>query len=486
MFVDFKDYDAVELVFIENNIDSIKNNDINIVASSSENIVINIKSDQVDKLFNYEWMSLNKIFLGAKYYILKTDRENILSANYNYNYEDGVLKDFMNFFLSCRASIDKVKLAEEKIAQSIIDDPKEYGLAKVEEYLLSLKKIDKSNNFNSKSIDEISNIMTTISFMARIALVSYAKSIDNNNPRYKEMHKFIAPLDVKNVSDSVIFNIFNLIGKLDKKNKLFDSNIHFLDTNVIAHTNRVFVMYSEFLYFYNNEFNFKGLAGRTRVDFKEKFAPYYSRIMQKFNPKRSHIRAMEVVSKNGMRSLRKEEMQLFALGAYWHDVVKVYNINYLVSGSSTEVKRSQAHVLNGYYLISHSRENAPEVSSTLAYHHEYFGHGYGLFTERYKAALESKKDIDIQYLITYDYKDMDNMEAIGYFPSKVLEIVDLYDFLRYDPIAGVNKYKNSSLALAYMREECLEKNVKLDPVLFNLFVKYIKEKNGEKIEYAEI
>ena len=484
MFIDFNDYDYVDLNFIEDNIDSIKNNNIDIVASSEDDIIINMKSEQVEKLFDNKWMSLNNVFTDAKYYILKTDRENILLPNYNY--EEGVLEDFMNFFLSCRASVNKVKLAEENIMQSIIDDPAGYGLAKVEEYLLSLKKIDKSNIFDRKSIDAISNIMTTISFMARMALVSYAKSLNKSNPAYKDMHKFIAPLDVKNVGDDIIFTIFSLIGKLDKKNKLFNSNIHFIDTNVIAHTNRVFVMYSEFLYFYNNEFNFRGLATRTRVDFKEKFAKYYSRIMEKFNPKRSAIGAMEVVCKNGMRSLKTEEMKLFALGAYWHDIVKVYYINYCLTNESTDIEKAQAHVFNGYYLINNSRENPKEVSSTIAYHHEYFGHGYGLFNEAYKTALESNKNIDIQYIISYDYKDIENMEAIAYFPSKLLEIVDLYDFLRYDTSGGESKYNNANLALEYMREEFLEKNVKLDPMLFNLFIKYLREKKGKKIPNAEI
>ncbi len=484
MFIDFKNYDSVELGFIENNIDFIKNNDIDILASSEDDIVINMKSEKVEKLFHDEWMSLNKIFTDAKYYILKTDRESILLSNYNNM--DGVLKDFMNFFLSCMASIDKVKLAEENIMQSIIDAPQEYGISKVGEYLLSLKKINKNNIFDRKSIDKISNIMTTISFMARMALVSYAKSLNKSNPAYKDIHKFIAPLDVKNIGDEIIFTIFSLIGKLDKKNKLFDSNIHFIDTNVIAHTNRVFVMYSEFLYFYNNEFNFRGLATRTRVDFKEKFAKYYSRIMEKFNPKRSAIGAMGVVCKNGMRSLKTEEMKLFALGTYWHDIVKVYYINYCLTKKSTDIEKAQAHVFNGYYLINNSRENPKEVSSTIAYHHEYFGHGYGLFTEAYKTALESNKNIDIQYIVTYDYKDIENMEAIAYFPSKLLEIVDLYDFLRYDTSGGESKYKSANLALDYMREEFLEKNVKLDPMLFNLFIKYLREKKGEKIPNAEI
>ena len=484
MFIDFKNYDSVELDFIENNIDSIKNNDIDILASSEDEIVINMKSEQVEKLFDDKWVSLNKIFMDAKYYILKTDRENILLSNYNYM--DGVLEDFMNFFLNCRASIDKVKLSEEEIMQSIIDDPAGYGLSKMEGYLLSLKKIDKNNIFDRKSIDEISNIMTTISFMVRMALVSYAKSLNKSNPVYNDMHKFIAPVDVKNVGDDIIFTMFSLIGKLDKKNKLFYSNIHFIDTNVIAHTNRVFVMYSEFLYFYNEEFNFRGLATRTRVDFKENFSKYYSRIMEKFNPKRSEIGAMEVVCKNGMRSLKKEEMKLFALGAYWHDVVKVYNINYCLTKSSTDIEKGQAHVFNGYYLLNHSRENAKEVSATMAYHHEYFGHGYGLLSEAYKTALESNKNIDIQYIITYDYKDIENMEAVAYFPSKLLEIVDLYDFLRYDPSAGDSKSKNPSLALKYMKDEFLEKNVKLDPMLFNLFIKYLREKRGENIKDAEI
>lgn len=480
MFVKFENYDTIELHDIKENIDFIKKNSINVIALANNGMVTGIDSDYIDHLFDTEWMTVNEIIKDASYYILKNDKKNIFSID---DYNDGSFeKEFFDFFSSCKSNLDEVRVAQGNIIKTTIGTSKEDVLDLIKEYYLSLKKMTKNPTFDKKYIKEISNIITHISFMGRMALVTYTK-VSDKNTLYKSASNYVAPLNIKTLVDEVIFVVFDLIGKLGQRNRLFDSNIYFLDTNVIAHTNRVFLMFSEFLYFYNDEFNFKGLASRTRVDFKNKFAPYYSRIMEKFNPKRSLIRAMEVVSKLGMRSLTKSEMHLFSLGALWHDIVKVYNIDYFPQTDLSEIEKSQAHVLNGYYLLRHSNDNNPEVNYIIGYHHEYFGFGYGLFSKRYKEALLSNPNIDLEYIITYNYRDVEKMEAISYFPAKVLEIVDIYDFLKYDTKV---KARTASQALTYMRTEMIEKNIMLDPVLFNLFTKYIKEKRGEDIGNSEI
>ena len=104
-------------------------------------------------------------------------------------------------------------------------------------------------------------------------------------------------------------------------------------------------------------------------------------------------------------------------------------------------------------------------------HNEYFGYGNGIFLDYYNSINNSEPN----YIISFDYEDVLRLGSISYFPSKILEIADLFDHLVY-------KYNepNSSKVLEYIREDkhkCLSFNNKViidrkynAPEIFKLLV----------------
>jgi HD-GYP domain-containing protein (c-di-GMP phosphodiesterase class II) len=70
---------------------------------------------------------------------------------------------------------------------------------------------------------------------------------------------------------------------------------------------------------------------------------------------------------------------------------------------------------------------------------------------------------------------MMDYQALAYFPAKILEIIDVYDSVT-DPGRKYRKALTPEEALAMMREEFIEKHLKIDVILFDLFVYFVKIK----------
>ena len=85
-------------------------------------------------------------------------------------------------------------------------------------------------------------------------------------------------------------------------------------------------------------------------------------------------------------------------------------------------------------------------------HNEYYGHGYGVFLNYYNSIIHSKPFFSPHYAMSFDYNDALKLNSISYFPSKVLEIVNLYDNIVFNN----NKVLDSDEALSFIRENYLE------------------------------
>ena len=81
----------------------------------------------------------------------------------------------------------------------------------------------------------------------------------------------------------------------------------------------------------------------------------------------------------------------------------------------------------------------------------------------------------IEYIISYDYKDLLTLQSLTYLPAKILEVIDLYDTLTN------GEKKTEKEAIKFMTEECLENNVLLDPIMIDMFIKFLKEKKKIKL-----
>ena len=73
------------------------------------------------------------------------------------------------------------------------------------------------------------------------------------------------------------------------------------------------------------------------------------------------------------------------------------------------------------------------------------------------------------------------MLALSYFPAKVLEIIDSYDILYTNSIKNKTEGNVINDVISYMYKNFLEETIKLDPILFHLFVRYL-----EKVRNASI
>ncbi|WP_256097282.1 hypothetical protein [Brachyspira hampsonii] len=57
--------------------------------------------------------------------------------------------------------------------------------------------------------------------------------------------------------------------------------------------------------------------------------------------------------------------------------------------------------------------------------------------------------------------------SVSYFPSKVLEIIDLFD--------RVNNSSSIDNRLLYIRENYLDVEVKIDPIIFDIFSSFVSD-----------
>ena len=100
-----------------------------------------------------------------------------------------------------------------------------------------------------------------------------------------------------------------------------------------------------------------------------------------------------------------------------------------------------------------------------------------------RASLEYLKSLKIgknyRYVFCkkkpFEPEDIINAEVLAYFPAKMLEVVDIYDSLTF---MGGSRNENPSEVVMFMRENFIEDKIKIDPIIFNLFVQFLSEVKG--------
>jgi HD-GYP domain-containing protein (c-di-GMP phosphodiesterase class II) len=169
------------------------------------------------------------------------------------------------------------------------------------------------------------------------------------------------------------------------------------------------------------------------------------------------------------------------VGFLIHDIGKASAIEYHEGEEAYNREVVTEHVELGYKSIT-TKTNYPHAAALITgYHHEYYGDasGYGYFRnylDRYRKKNPGAKQ---NFCISYELGPMLNCITLAYFPAKVLEIIDVYDSVT-DPHRAYRKVMDSDAALAMIREEFIKKAHKLDAVLFEIFVSYIKEMKKNK------
>jgi len=238
--------------------------------------------------------------------------------------------------------------------------------------------------------------------------------------------------------------------------------------STVDHMNGVFLTFISFCFYYNSYFA-KGKIAKLRPEFRSKFIKMYEHILPDNPPE-----TLEDVFKGGMRGFTGEEMLQFGLGALFHDIGKVDNIDYFEGSDKFDRKIIMKHAPLSYNMIVKSREFEPEVALLSALHHEYYNHHSGYGISKILFPEKNRKFRAPSYALSYDIGDVKKGSALAYVPAKILEIVDVFDALTDKK----RKYREREFtvdeALIIMKEDFIEKDVKLDPVLFSIFLDFIR------------
>ena len=260
-------------------------------------------------------------------------------------------------------------------------------------------------------------------------------------------------------------------------NELMNALVEKSNGTIVQHMTRVYINGIAFLTYYNNLVSTSSAIQKLRISFPSKFRKYYHTLLPHVSIDDINL---ERVFFGGMRSITPDLYFKWAVGFLIHDIGKASAVEYHEGEGAYDRKIVIDHVKQGYKSIMTKTNYPLEASLITGYHHEYYGDsaGYGYFRaylQQYKRNNPAAKQ---DYCITYELEPILDYQALAYFPAKVLEIIDVYDSLT-DPHRHYRKPMTPEEALVMIREEFIEKHLKVDPILFSFFENFTREKESK-------
>jgi len=246
---------------------------------------------------------------------------------------------------------------------------------------------------------------------------------------------------------------------------------------VVQHMTRVFLNGLSFLSYYNEQFRSTSLTNRIRIHFAKRYRQYYRQLLPHLHPEDI---VLERVFYKGMQAVPEVDFHHFATGFLVHDIGKAETIEYHEGEAGYNRDIIEEHVKIGYQAIM-NKTNYPRQAGLIAgYHHEYYGDpsGYGYFREYLAQYRKANPKATQDYCMTYELEPILDYQSLAYFPAKVLEIVDIFDSLT-DPMRSYRKPLEPHEAVDFMRKEFIEEKLKIDPILFDLFVQFLERRSSQ-------
>lgn len=468
MKLNFKKYVEITIEDIKHLSQKIIPEKINIIAIDKNKIVAFIPSSKINLILqNSEYSILVK---GAKFYILK-DIKNVLV-----NRERSAKEE--TYVVSREGMKEWIQSRILYFVNMSIEDRIKYFELLCEKII----KAQKKSIIDYDAAKIVIEALMDVAVMLRV-MTMYFIHMSKNGAMTEREARHIESRFIKNIG-KITSEIISVI----KANTITRKEFNYLEsykllnnTSAMSHAARVFIIYIDFIFYYNMNVRL-GLGSKVRLIFRE-YKKYYEKIIEPYNHKKV-IESLEGVFHGGFREITDMHLKRYAYAASIHDIGKLDNIEYFESDSLYDKDKVEAHLFKGFNILNNQGRTL-ETVYTMAFHHEYYGHGYGPFKLLYEAKKATNANFVIDYVVTFDAFEAMNCEALGYFPSKMLEIVDLYDTLIYPwfrdaSVSGVSDYKS---ALEHMKSEYVEKETKIDPILYEIFVNYISDVKRSDLSY---
>ena len=270
---------------------------------------------------------------------------------------------------------------------------------------------------------------------------------------------------VKSSSQLISSNIFN--------DELMNTLVSKSNGTIIQHMTRVYLNGLAFLTYYNKMVSGSSMINKLRISFDKRYREYYHSLLPYIHPDDF---TLERVFLGGMRIIPENDFYNWATGFLIHDIGKAAAVEYHEGEAAYNRDIVMEHVKIGFSSVKNKTNYPNEAALITGYHHEYYGDpaGYGFFRsylDEYKKANPSTR---IGFCIALDMNSVNRFEALGYFPAKILEIIDVYDSVT-DPNRKYRKAMTPQEALTMMEEEFINKHHKIDIILFDIFAKFVQE-----------
>jgi len=243
---------------------------------------------------------------------------------------------------------------------------------------------------------------------------------------------------------------------------------------VLQHITRVYLNGVAFLAYFNNIISSSSTVMKIRTSFNLKYRKFYQALLPHID---GYDLTLDKVFMGGLREIPTDLFFKWSVGFFIHDLGKAADIEYHEGEAAYDRDKVVDHVKVGYSSIIEKTNYPREAGLIVGYHHEYYGDpdGYGPFREDLQEYKSQIADVKQDYCITYDLESILNFKALAYFPAKVLEIIDVCDSLT-DPRRVYRKAMILEEALDMMYKEFIIKRRKIDPILFDIFAGFMRQK----------
>ena len=303
------------------------------------------------------------------------------------------------------------------------------------------------------------------------ALINHAVLIDAIRLGDDEAKKITDELVVS--TNEMVKSSVYLVSEDVFNNELMNTLVQKSNGTIVQHMTRVYLNGLSFLAYYNNLCSKSSLIQKLRVSFATRYRKLYQTLLP-------HIVEDDIILERvflgGMRAVPLDLYFKWAVGFLVHDIGKAGAVEYHEGEAKYDREVVIEHVKLGYQYIMNKTNYPMEASLIAGYHHEYYGdpNGYGYFRAYLQEYKKQNPNAKQDYCITYELEPMLDYQALAYFPAKVLEIIDVYDSVT-DPHRAYRKSMTPEEAISMMREEFIEKQLKIDPILFDIYILYIRE-----------
>lgn len=358
------------------------------------------------------------------------------------------------------------------LADSGAPAPGEDELARKTAYYASFTKEERVKEITEvrKVIDDLKKSGTPVEQKARTIMDAVERTfmVNKVSLRSKQSEVGVFEQTVANETKAFVASVFNAVEESRLASSLMECFSDLSNGQTIGHVKRVFTTMIGFLQYYSNQKHGR-LGQRIRSIFARDYKDLYHRLLPE-------LQGTWLTSDNLVHLVQftPPDLKEFGLGAFLHDIGKMANIDYFEGDAAFDVNEIRQHVFvsSGLIIMNYGLEHE-RARAMAGDHHNALFHkdGYGVTRwEREKSPHGLKA---LERCISSDMDDFLQGKALGYLPSEMLAVVDVYDALT-DASRIYKKPMTPAEALDFMHDKFVQ-GLKMDPVLFDLFADFLRD-----------